>query len=540
MKPELRPIYETISPIRRAILTFIVMIGAFMAILDTTIVDVVIPKMMAPLATDLYGIQWVITAYMTAAAVGLLLIESLARIWGLKRLFLVGLITFTVSSALCGQATGLAEMITSRVAQGLGEAFIMASAQTILLSIYPPPRRGLAMGIFSLGVSFAPALGPTLGGWITEHLSWRWVFYVNLPVGTLNFLAAAALLPRVLARKGRLEFNFISYLFLATFTVSLLVLLSKGQQLGWFQADLIVYLGFVALIAGILYLISELLSPRPLIDFSIFARREYGLSMGFYFFVLGFSMYQIFYLLPLYYENLKYLSTFQTGLHMLAFAIFIGIFSPISGFLSDRIGPEKVLSLCLVIYLFTAYFLIPSLNYYTPATKAALLTIPFGISLGTFFAPLTAQALRNLGDKTSLGVSLMHYLRFVGGSFGTAIATNTLKKRWAFHYEEISALQNTYHVTRFLESSTERLRVFFPEDLAAQKAKALLYYAQGIQSLSHAFQDTFRHSFYFALLGSAFLVLLLILKAKDQGRLFGRPHNAPGLDNKGPQELFEP
>ncbi len=518
-----RPIYETISPALRALLTFVVMTGAFMAILDTTIVDVVIPKMMAPLATDLYGIQWVITAYMTAAAVGLLLIESLARVWGLKRLFLTGLATFTVSSALCGQAGSLPEMIVSRVVQGLGEAFIMASAQTILLSIYPPERRGLAMGIFSLGVSFAPALGPTLGGWLTEHLSWRWVFYVNLPVGSLNFLAGLALLPSALGRRGGFQFNFISYFFLAGFTVSLLILLSKGQQLGWFQADLIVYLGFGAAVLLILYLISELLSPRPLIDFYIFTLKEYGLSMGFYFFVLGFSMYQIFYLLPLYYEGLKQLTTFQTGLHMLAFAVFIGMFSPISGLLSDKIGPEKVLSLCLALYLFTAYFLVPSLNYYTPATRAALLTIPFGISLGTFFAPLTTLALRNLGEKTSLGVSLMHYLRFVGGSFGTAIATNTLKHRWALHYDEISALQNTTYLARFIEEGSQRLRAFFPEALATKKAKALMYHVQGLQSLSHAFQDTFRHSFYFALLGSAFLVTLIILKAKEGPPVSRRP-----------------
>lgn len=201
-----RPIYETISSGYRAFLTLIVMIGAFMAILDTTVVDVVVPKMMGPMATDLYGIQWVITAYMTSAAVGLLLTHSLGRVLGLKWLFLIGLLVFTSASALCGLAGSLPEMIGSRIVQGFGESFIMASAQTILFSIYPPNKKGLAMGIYAMGVSFAPSLGPTVGGWITEHMSWRWVFFINLPVGLMNFVAAFFFLP-ILCANGR---NFVS------------------------------------------------------------------------------------------------------------------------------------------------------------------------------------------------------------------------------------------------------------------------------------------------------------------------------------------
>ena len=244
MGPAEPPIYETITPGLRAFLTVIVMLGAFMAILDTTVVDVVVPKMMGPLSTDLYGIQWVITAYMTAAAVGLLLTHSLSRVLGLKRLFLIGLIIFTSASALCGFAGTLPEMISSRVIQGFGESFIMASAQTILFSIYPPKRKGLAMGIFAMGVSFAPSLGPTVGGWITEHLSWRWVFFINLPVGLMNFVAGIFFLPVVVRHREKLRFNFVSYFLVGSFTASLLILLSKGQQLGWGQSSFFVILSF--------------------------------------------------------------------------------------------------------------------------------------------------------------------------------------------------------------------------------------------------------------------------------------------------------
>ncbi len=520
MEPETKTIAESISVGYRSLLTVIVMTGSFMAILDTTIVDVVVPKMMGPLATDLYGVQWVITAYMTAAAVALLLTHSLGSVLGLKRLFLIGLGIFTCASALCGLAGTLPTMIASRVTQGIGEAFIMASAQTILFLIYPPEKRGLAMGIYAMGVSFAPSLGPTVGGWITEHLDWRWVFYINIPTGALNLIAGAFFLPKLAGHKNKLEFNFRSYLFLGTFTVSLLILLSRGQQLGWGQSTQIGILGYCAAIALLLYLLSETLSAKPLIDPQIFRDKVYSLSMGFYFFVLGLSIYQVFFLLPLYYENLKHLSTFDTGLHMLAFAIFIAICSPLAGILSDRYGAQKVLLMGTCTYLVTSFFLLPALNYYTPSVRAALLTIPLGISLGSFFAPLSALALKNLGPYTALGVSLMHYLRFVGGSFGTAIATNTLTKATTLHYEGISVMQNTAHLHQQLPQLAARLGT--DPETAATSARLMLGKVQQLQATSHAFQDTFRDGFTFAIIGSTFLLAIFVV-LHYQGKQAERP-----------------
>lgn len=506
------PIYQTISRGYRAFLTLVVMLGAFMAILDTTVVNVVVPKMMGPLATDLYGIQWVITAYMTAAAVGLLLTHSLSKVLGLKKLFLIGLAVFTAASALCGMAGSLTAMIGSRIIQGFGESFIMASAQTILFSIYPPQKRGLAMGIYAMGVSFAPSLGPTVGGWVTEHLNWRWVFFINMPVGILNFVAGLTFLPVMVRHRERLRFNFVSYVLLASFTVSLLILLSRGQQLGWFQSNTIVILAFASAIAFLLYLLSELLSRHRLIDPAIFKNRVYTFSMGFYFFVMGLSIYQLFYLLPLYYETLKHLGTFETGLHMLAFAIFIAIFSPLAGILTDRFGPRPVILASTILYLNTSYFLIPSLNYYTPSIQAALLTVPLGISLGAFFAPVSSMALGNLGDKTAQGVSFMHYLRFVGGSLGTAIATNTLEKSRAIHFEGITLRQDVATASRFVDGIADRLAAFYPQDAAEAKAHLVLARVQELQAASHAFQDTFRHGFFFACVGCIFLALLFMTK----------------------------
>ncbi|MGB9761305.1 MAG: DHA2 family efflux MFS transporter permease subunit [Caldimicrobium thiodismutans] len=506
--------HQTLSKVERVLITIIVMIGFFMAILDTTIVDIVVPKMMGPLSTDLYGIQWVITSYMMAAATGLLFTENFARYIGYPYTFITGLGIFTFSSFFCGTAQNLPQMIFFRVLQGIGEAFIAASAQTILIASYPPEKRGLAMGIFGLGVSFAPALGPTLGGFITEHLSWRWVFFVNIPVGIFNFIAALLYFPKELGRSKVFQFNYLSYLFIAIATVSLLVMLSKGQQLGWFQSDLILTLLFVSLIGFTLYFLSELLSKKPLLNLAIYKIPEFGFSMGMHFFTLGFGMYQIFYLLPLYYENLKGLTTFQAGLHILVFACFIGTFSVISGYLSDRLAPGRILMVSSLLFIFTSFYLIPQLNYYTPAWKASLLCIPLGISMGTFFAPLTAISLKKLGPLTGLGIVLMHYQRFVGGSFGTALATINLEYYTNKNFLRINELQNYEVVKSFLQERLFLANKFFPTELAEKKVQALLYKAQYIQALSWGFQNTFKAVALWGILGFLFLLALFLYRSR--------------------------
>ncbi|RLF49247.1 MAG: MFS transporter [Thermoplasmata archaeon] len=511
-------IYTLISTKERIFITISVMIGTFMAILDTTIVDVVLPKMMGPLSTDLYGIQWVITSYMIAAATALLFVENFSKYIGYSYTFIIGMAIFTFASFFCASATSLAQMITFRSIQGMGEAFIMASAQTILILTYPPEKRGTALGIYGLGVSFAPALGPTAGGFITEHLNWRWVFYINVPIGILNIISSFLVLPKFLGKEKIFHFNFISYLFIALATIFLLIMLSKGQQYGWFQSIFIIKCLFISLISFSLFFASEIWasihSKNTLINWKIFKFPEYSWSMGFYFFILGFVLYQIFYLLPLYYENLKGLTTFQTGLHMLPPAMLIGTCSITAGILSDKFSPSIILVIDWFLLLIITFFIIPKLNYYTPAYKAVILTLPLGISVGIFFSPLTTLAMRNLGKFTGLGVALMHYIRFLGGSFGTAIATNHLERNTKEFFLRINELQNWTYVKHFIYSKVFLIDKFFPLELSIKKSKALLYHAQYIQALSWSFQETFRTIGFWALIAGIFLTGLIITTLK--------------------------
>ncbi|WP_457638771.1 DHA2 family efflux MFS transporter permease subunit [Persephonella sp.] len=504
-----RPIYERISGWERALITVIVMLGAFMAILDTTIVDIIIPKITAPLKTDLYGVQWVITAYMMASATMLILAQWLDKNFGLRNVYIFGVALFTVSSFACGMSESLESMVAARVFQGIGEAFIMATAQAILFAVYPPEKKGLAMGIFGLGVSFAPSLGPTLGGYITEYINWRWVFFINIPFGILTVMLALFYLPETSLIREKTKLNFVSFGLLSMFTITTLVILSKGQQLGWFMSDFIVYLTVLAVFSLLFYILSELLSKEPLIDFSIFKIKEYFVAFSIFFLLLGFSMYQTFYLLPLYFERLKGLSTFDAGLHILAFAVFIAIFSPVAGILSDKIGEKKVLYMAVGTYLLASLYFLPRLDYFTPNVQAALMTIPLGIALGMFFAPVTTLALRNLGDKTSLGTGLLHYSRFIGGSFGTAIATNDLYRFGYEHFEGINNTQNLSYVAYTAEKLSHLFSYFTHPEKAEKLAMALIYKLQYLYSMNWSFQDTFFVAGVYGLIG-ALPVLILI------------------------------
>ncbi len=493
-----------ITPKERAIFTFIVMVGAFMAILDTTVVDVIVPKLTAPLATDMYGVQWIITSYMIAAAIGLLVCEYLIKRFGSKAVYLSGVFLFALASFVCGISDTLAMIIIARVVQGAAEALIMVTSHVMVFSYFPPHQKGLAMGIFALGVSFAPALGPTIGGYLTEYYNWRMVFFINVPIGVLLVMAGWIYLPKERFFE-KIDINFISLFFLSFATIALLIMLSKGQQLGWFSSITIGVLLFAAIIGYLLYILSEISFAKKLIDFSLFKNSDFTNGIFIYFFVLGFSMYQYFYLLPVYYEHIKGLPTLQAGIAVFAFALFIGIFSPVAGILSDKIGAKKTVAIATIIYLFTALLFLPNLNYYTPLTQAILLTIPFGIGMGMFFAPVTVLIMQSAPEtKSELAIVLMDYVRFVGGSFGTALATNNMEYFKAMHFDRMNEVQNREYVEHFLHQIQSLMGASW------EVVEEMFRNFELFMSYNYGFYNTFMHAGYWAVVGSLFVVALFL------------------------------
>jgi DHA2 family multidrug resistance protein len=499
-----------ISSAERAIFSIIVMTGAFMAILDTTVVDVIVPKLTGPLATDMYGVQWIITSYMVSAAIALLITEWLIKRFGAKKIFLLGVGLFCVASLMCGLSSTLEEMIIYRVVQGVGEALIMVTSHIMIFSYFPPEKQGLAMGIFGLGVSFAPALGPTIGGYLTEYYNWRTVFLINLPVGLLLLVAGTVFLPKD-SFFERVRFNFGSFIFISLATISLLVMLGRGQKLGWFNSIEIGILLFATIVGFLLYALCELNSRHRLIDFRLFTNRLFSNGMMIYFFILGFSMYQYFYLLPVYYEHIKRLPTLDAGIAVFAFALFIGLFSPLAGILADKIGARASVAIASFFYVLTSLLFLPTLEYYTPLIQAMALSIPFGIGMGLFFAPVTVMVLQNApADKGELAIVLMDYFRFVGGSFGTALATNNMEYFKNMHMLAMQELQNREYVAYFLDKIHET------SDIPIQTLKLIFRNYEEFMSYNYGFYNTFMHAGYWGAFGTIFVVLLFIGRESEK------------------------
>jgi len=303
----------------------------------------------------------------------------------------------------------------------------------------------------------------------------------------------------------KLRFNFVSFFWIAVATVALLVMLSRGQQMGWFHSSQIGMLLLVTVVAFLLYALSEIWSKVKLIDFSIFRNGAFANGMMIYFFILGFSMYQYFYLLPVYYEHIKRLPTFDAGIAVFAFAVFIGLFSPVAGMLADRIGARKAVAIAAGFYVLASLVFLPRLNYYTPLHQAMLLTVPFGIGMGLFFAPVTVMVLQNApGHKGEMAIVLMDYFRFVGGSFGTALATNNMEYFRNLHLLRMEELQNVGYLGRFLD----KMQAMTGMTEAAAKAAFAQY--ETLMAYSYGFYNVFMHAAYWGVLGSLFVILLFV------------------------------
>jgi len=282
--------------------------------------------------------------------------------------------------------------------------------------------------------------------------------------------------------------------------------------MGWFTSNFIAFLTATAVLCYLLYMLSEGLSPVKLMDLSIFKRVNFSVAFVVFLLVLGFSMYALFYSIPLYFEFLKGLSTFTTGLLLLPFAFSIAVCSVVAGILSDRWSAGGTLLIAILVYLGSILLFIRHYDLYTPREAASFELAVTGIGMGLFFAPVTVIALRGLEERTILVISLLDYIRFIGGSFGTAIATNILKGGAAFHYTEISAVQSL-NLSESLSRVEELAQFFYSTSYLTEEALLKAFYAAGsLQmklALSYAFQDLFVWSGVFAVAGLLPLLLLL-------------------------------
>ena len=398
----------------------VVMMGTFMAILDSSIVNVALPHMMSAFGVSRDKIEWVSTAFMLATAVAMPLVGWVSGRIGHKTLYLASLVLFTLGSVACALAWSYDALILARVVQAIGGGAIQPVGMAIVADMFAPEERGRALGIWGTGIMIGPALGPTLGGYLTDWFNWRVIFSVNVPFAVVTLLVGMAAMPGRRGRRARLvPFDLWGFIFLSLALVAGLLALSNGQEKGW-DSTYITTCFVLTLVGTVMFLAVEATVEHPLLPLSLFRFRNFSLSMVLAIF-RAVGLFGGVFLLPIFLESVVGYSTIQTGLWMMPGAAAVGLTMPIAGRLSDRFSPRWLVAAGTVI---TAWSLV-LYGGLDPRSSAAFIIVPQlirGVGLALLMAPLLTAAINAVPrDQVATASSFLNVAQRVGGSFGIAV-----------------------------------------------------------------------------------------------------------------------
>ncbi len=412
-KPQINPWIVAIS----------VMFATFMEVMDTTVVNVSLPHIAGSLSASVNEATWTLTSYLVSNAIVLPMTGWLANYFGRKRLLMMSVTGFTLSSLVCGLAPNLPVLVMTRVIQGAAGGTLQPLSQSILLEAFRPQDRGKAMGFWGLGIVVAPIMGPVLGGWLTDQYSWRWVFFINIPVGIASLIMTKAFVfdPEYIGK----DLKRIDYWGLGMLAVgmgALQILLDKGQDEDWFQSHLITALAVIAVGAIILLIIRELKARDPVVDLQVFRKRTYSAGV-FLMTTLGFVLYGSLVLVPILMQTLLGYSAFEAGIAMAPRGMGSFLTMPVVGILVGKFDPRKLLAMGFTLCAFSLYQLsVLNLNagywdFFWPQFIQ-------GVSLALLFVPLTTTTMDPISnEKMGNATSIFNLLRNIGGSMGIAAAT---------------------------------------------------------------------------------------------------------------------
>ncbi len=400
----------------RGIITVCAMVATLMQALDGTIANVALPYMQGGLAATSDQITWVLTSYITAAAILTAPVGFLVTRFGRRAVFLASVGGFTLASVACGAAQSLDQMVIFRLLQGAFGAALVPLSQSTMLDIYPPEQRGSAMAIWGMGVMVGPILGPTLGGYLTENLNWRWVFYVNLPFGILALLGLLFFLPKGEAQSGR-RFDWFGFGVLALGVGALQIMLDRGELLNWFGSTEIIVEAVLAGLGLYLFLVHMATAERPFIPPRIFRDRNFAAGLGIMF-AVGVILFATSALLAPYLQTLGNYPVFTAGLAMAPRGLGTMAAMFIAGRLASRFDPRKVMAIGVLILAWTLW----EMTGWTPDVPMRTLvtaTILQGVGLGFVFIPLNLVAFATLDPALRTdGTSLISLLRNLGSAIG--------------------------------------------------------------------------------------------------------------------------
>jgi DHA2 family multidrug resistance protein len=492
--------------LRRLLIVVSVMLGVLLEIIDTSIVNVALPSMMGNLGASLDEADWIITGYIVSNVIVIPMTSWLAGRFGRKRYFTTSILIFTFASLMCGLSTSVEEIVGWRIVQGLGGGALLATAQTILIESFPPSKQGVGQAIFGVGAMIGPSLGPTLGGWITESLSWHWIFLVNVPIGLLAAALSATQLedPEHLQRTRGTPVDWPGMALLAVGVGALQTLLERGNRLDWFASGEIRLLA-VAAVVGLVGLVHrELTCDDPVIDLRVLRRRSLaiGCLLGT---LMGLGLYGSIFLFPVFSQSLLGWSAWNSGLAILPSSITTAVVMAFVGRLVWRLGPRIPFVFGMLVMLVALH----EMSRWTLASGWDQIVGPQvlrGLAMGCMFVPLSTATLRSLpGPEIAKGAGLYNLFRQLGGSLGIALLTTVLDERAAFHRSGLAAgvgpfEPNTVEAVNAISHGMV-LRGADPES-AASMATAVLGRLIDAQAGVEAFSDAY------ALIALLFVVML--------------------------------
>jgi DHA2 family multidrug resistance protein len=482
-----------ISALRRWAITVTVMTVTVMQVLDVTVINVALPHMQGSLSAGVDEISWVLTSYLAANAVVLPATGWLAGILGRKRFFLLCTVGFTLASALCGLAPNLNVLLLARVLQGIAGGPLMPLSQAIMWEIFPFRQRGMAMAVWGMGIMMAPIFGPTLGGWITDNWSWRWTFYINLPIGVLGFFAASAILfdPSYLRKPGKIDIPGLCLMVVGF--LSLQLFLDQGERYEWFDSNFIVILGFTAVVALIGFLVRELTADEPILDLGVYRDRNFAAASVIMVFVM-FGFFSSMVLLALFTQKVLGYDAWTSGL-VLAPGGVGNLFSLIiAGRLINRMDQRILLLVGCLLNAWAAWnmsVLTSNVDYWALAWPRFVQ----GLGVGFIFVPLNAVGLATI-PRISMGnaTALLNVVRNLGGGAGVAVVSMLLARRTQEHQSTLVP-----HVNPFDAETAARLSAWASHFgahgadsfTAQQRALARVYQELTQQAQVLAFADDF-------------------------------------------------
>ncbi|MBI3804108.1 MAG: DHA2 family efflux MFS transporter permease subunit [Nitrospirae bacterium] len=504
------------------VIAITVMSSTFMEILDTTVVNVSLPHIAGNLSATVDESTWVLTSYLVANAIILPLTGWLANFFGRKRFLIAAVAGFTAASFLCGLAPNLQTLILFRIIQGAAGGALQPLSQAILLEAFPPEGRGKAMGFWGLGVVTAPILGPVLGGWLTDNYSWRWVFYINLPVGIVSILMTRLFIfDPAYIRRGSARIDYGGIGLLAVGIGALQIVLDKGQEDDWFASHSITTLSIISAAALLVFLIYELRVRSPVVNLRVFKLPTYSTGV-FLMTMLGFVLYGSLVLLPLFLQTLLGYPALQAGIAMAPRGVGSFIAMPIIGIIMSRFDPRKLLGVGLLSASGTLFWL-SRLNLNAGYWDIFWPQFIQGIAFGLLFVPLTTITMDPIArEQMGNATSIFNLMRNIGGSVGISLATTILARREQLYINLLGGHVNPYNLQSQMtvQGLQGRLAMGGSDPLTAERqAYGILFGMVQRQAAMLSFNELFQ------LMGIIFLAVVpfLLLMRRPKAQAGGMP-----------------